>query len=104
MHLFEMVEDTRLEELSLPHPAELPLRRLPAGPQAPTLGLHRPFPSISALAGATIQARLSCGPQDGGDHSDIRLLAGREPPARRCLSPVTRPGKEFGDSNTWSMW
>lgn len=64
-----------------------------------------PFPSIPALAGATTtQAELWSPERGGGDHGDLSLVECREPLARRCLSPVTRSGKEFGDSNTWSMW
>lgn len=39
-----------------------------------------------------------------GDHDDISPAEHRELPARRCLSPITCLGKEFGDSNIWSKW
>lgn len=63
-----------------------------------------PFPSIPALAGATTTQTKLWSPERGGGHGDLSLVECREPLARRCLSPVTRSGKEFGDSNTWSMW
>lgn len=76
MYLYEKVQDTQLDELSHPGPADLPLYRLPLGDPRPHSGFLWSFPIYLYPHWCHHPGRLGWGMWNQGDHGGTNVPVG----------------------------